>query len=79
MSVIRPGAGNRGLLAHERSEAADAVAWMKAQGWSQTKMLRCTRLNPEIDREWERNFFTESGLTLAAHKVKAEMRRLLTH
>lgn len=77
--MIRAGAGNRGLLPHERTEAAEAVAWMQAQGWSQTRMLRTTRLNPELDREWERNFYTESGLTIAAHKIKAEMRRLLLH
>jgi hypothetical protein len=77
--MMRAGAANRGLLPHERTEAHDAVAWMQSLGWSQSKMLRCTRENPDIDRRWEREYFKETGLTLAAHKVKAEMRRLLLH
>ena len=72
--------GNDPLTDLEYDLAILAIDTLRSCGCSDAEIISdYTPLSPLADHAYERAYFEETGICIAAHRVKAQMRRLLTH
>lgn len=68
------------ILRTEHALAQLTVALLKDGGMTDADILKdYARERPAADRVYEREYFKEFGVRIAADRVKVEMRRLLRH
>lgn len=77
--AMRPGAARVGFeqAAEEQRLAREGVDGLRREGWSDADILHMAQEDPEADRAFEREMAAK-GKTIAAWRVKRNIKRLLT-
>lgn len=78
--MMRAGAAqvSEAQAAEELRLAKEGVQGLRAEGWSDADILHMAQLHPQADRDFERTM-AGTGRSIAAWRVKQEIRRLVTH